>query len=120
MGFVHGTYHFYGAHVPREWWSETHPWDEATRVTSLVQDLGVGDKSVQLGALSAGDYDRDMLFLTVRVNGLSLQVGLGEFRLSPQLPVQHQWDTALRILAAEAGYPPGKLVCGWITVPDCS
>lgn len=117
---VYSAYHFYGAHVPRDWWFEPHPHREGDRLDAVIASYGLSDRNACLAHLTAGEYDQDMLFLTVQLKGLDTEVKLGEFRRSPTLPVTRQWDMALRAVAAVAGYDPRKLVCGWITVLDCS
>jgi hypothetical protein len=120
MGMIYSTYHFYGAHVPADEWYCDHAWFEADRLRGVLKSLGLKDSTASLGVLTAGNYDRDMLFLIIRIKELSPVVQLGEFRLSQQLPVLPQWDRALSLAATAADYDPSKLVFGWVTVPDCS
>lgn len=120
MGSYHSAYHFYGMHVPDEQWTESHAYGEGERLGEIIKRLGLGSASVGVGWLAAGDYDRDMLFLCIDVKGLSAEVRLGEYRLSPsQIPDTFNWNTALRMVADEAGYE-GLLQPGWVTVPDLS
>lgn len=119
MGMHHSAYHFYGMHVPRDQWQEDHAYGEGERLGGIVRELGLGDKAVGVGWLAAGDYDRDMLFMCIDIKNLSIAVKLGEFRLSPTMPVLESWTGMLKTLAVHAGYT-GLAAPAWITVPDCS
>lgn len=104
MGMDYSAYHFYGVHVPREQWvGGYNAWSEGERLDPVIKDLGLGDGSVSVGWITAGDYDRDMLFLCVDIKGLDFEVRLGEYRASPQLPAEVNWNMALR-LVADAAY----------------
>jgi hypothetical protein len=114
------AYHFYGVHVPSEQWAKGYyAWSEGERLDPIIKDLGLGDGSVSVGYLCAGDYDRNMLFLCVDIQGLGFEVRLGEYRVSPQLPAEVNWNMALRMVADTAGYT-GLADPAWITVPDLS
>lgn len=120
MGMYHSAYHFYGAHIPSEQWKEGHAWAEGERLGPIIARLGIGDDSIRLGHLAAGDYDRDMLFLVAGARDHRSVVPLGEFRLSSNADVSPMWNSALTLLAAAADYDTAELSIGWITVPDLS
>jgi len=120
MGMIYSAYHFYGAYVPADEWYCDHPWFEAERLRGVLEFLDMKDRIASVDVLTAGDYDRDMLFLIIRIEELSPVVQLGEFRLAQPLPVLPQWDRALTLAATAADYDIRKLVFGWNTVPDCS
>lgn len=119
MGMQYSAYHFYGVHVPNQQWQVDHAWGEGERVSKVIRDLDLGDKSAKVGWLAAGGYDRDMLFLLIDIEGLDAEVKPGEFRLSPNRDTPLNWDLALRMVADAAGYT-GLSSPGWITVPDVS
>lgn len=112
------AFHFYGMHVPASQYKGRHVYDEAERLDALIQDLALGDKSTGVGHITAGAYDRDMLFLCIDIYGLDADVELGSFRTSAiDIGVRSEWDKALKILADAAGYK-GLMQPNWITVPD--
>lgn len=120
MGFSQSAYHFYGAYVPETQWQCNWASAEGERLDDIIRELFPhGDAaSVRVGHLAAGDYDRNMLFLCISIEGLDIEVELGEFRMSPDIPDLVNWGTAIRMVADAAGYQ--GLVTGWITVPDLS
>ena len=79
MGYSTSAYAFYGVHIPRELWTEGHVAAEA----DVVQAVLAANRETlpDVGYLMAGDYDRDMLFLTAGVaSDESVEVELGSFR----------------------------------------
>lgn len=119
MGMYYSTYNVYGVHVPQDQWVEGWAPHEGERLSPIIKELGIGNKSIRVSWLSAGDYDRDMLFICMDITGMESQVEMGEYRLNPTIPDMGNWDIALRTVAEAAGYQDlGP--CGWITVPDCS
>ncbi|QBZ73491.1 hypothetical protein SEA_MISCHIEF19_6 [Streptomyces phage Mischief19] len=125
MGFSHSTYYGYGVHVPTERFvaEHKHTWAETDRIDEggLLSHPG----TERIGHLSAGDYDRDMLFLVASDPGDEHEVKLGSFvTLQPHtkahsLPV---WDEQLRVAWERCGYGPGGDMPepGWLVVPDLS
>ncbi|MFI8351250.1 hypothetical protein [Streptomyces sp. NPDC085596] len=103
MGMYHSTYFAYGVRIP-----DTDP--EHIEETELGEGVGY---------LLAGDYDRDMTFLTTQCK----EVDLGEFQhVTPQTADDEQraaWDQALRTAAARLGVEP-QSEPGWFVVPDLS
>jgi hypothetical protein len=99
-----------------------HAWAEAERLdtSGALRTGGTPD----VGHLTAGDYDRDALFLIASDKDDELEVKLGSFiHVHPhtkahQLPV---WDGQLKAAWAAAGYALDAFPePGWIVVPDCS
>lgn len=121
MGFSHSTYHFYGVHVPREQYHTDHPWRETEFIDATIKhtpELAGSD----VGHITAGDYDRDELFLCVVPDDTSCEVALGSFAVTSHhlygkdLPA---WDRQLLLLIEALGYKDvGAL--GWHVVPDIS
>jgi hypothetical protein len=103
MGMYHSTYFAYGVQIP-----DVDP--EQIEET----DLGEG-----IGYLLAGDYDRDMTFLTTQCK----EVDLGEYaHVTPNTVTDEQraiWNVALRKAATRLGIEP-KSEPGWFVVPDLS
>jgi hypothetical protein len=120
MGFSYGAYFVYGVHVPADRFPDRHVWAEAERLDGVIRELGHLTNSFGLSHLTAGDYDRDMLFLCIDIPGVDSEVSLGSFsRAMPTAAVPKVWDDALKLLARAAGY--GDLgEPAWTVVPDCS
>lgn len=118
MGFQTSAYHFYGVHVPKDQWSHawaSHEAELLDRVIAVVKDLAPDVRSI-----TAGDYDDDMLFLSIIRPGVSAVIRLGEFRaVTWSAEGDPSWDEQLHVVVRDMGYarvsPPG-----WITVPDVS
>ena len=119
MGYRTSAYHFYGIHVPADQWVEDdHPVAEGERIDMIVRALAQDARDI--GYVTAGDYDRDMLFLVASGDDDDLEVELGTFRcVSGDQAARPEWDHRLRRVADAMGYElPGEP--GWITVPDLS
>ena len=119
MGYVYGTNHFYGVHVPREQYAGTHLYDETDRLDKLIK--GASDFPAGLRHVTAGEYDQYELFLAFVPADERIEVPLGEWRLTNytirvwDLP---EWDRLLSELVSEAGYE-NLGDPGWVTVPYC-
>ena len=104
MGMYHSTYFAYGFQIPDT--------DSDTLEEALKDVAGVG-------YLHAGNYDRDMTFLTTECT----EVSLGDHRkVKPESfvqPVIDEWNTALAEAAARLGVTSG-FEPGWFVVPDLS
>lgn len=118
MGFSTSAYHFYGVHVPKREWTEHWAGAEGERLDSVI--AAVKDLAPDVGHITAGGFDTDMLFLTIIQPGVSRVVPLGEFRT-----VEHSnardlgWDAQLQFVVETMGYDL-QGTPGWITVPDVS
>lgn len=120
MGFDNSTYHFYGLHVPSELWTEYTASQEGEKTDAVIRALR--EHMPNVAWLSAGDYDRDHLFLVIDQPGVSSEVRLGTFRLvtGDQL-TNCNWDKQLRYLADAMGYGSANVgQPGWIICPDVS
>ena len=122
MGYDTSAYAFYGVHIPREQWGDPHAGGEPDRVQEVLSanSLAVPD----VGYLMAGDYDRDMLFLTADVTpNEDVEVRLGTFRrFEPAsshrlMKLTDQLNEAVKLL----GYDILELDApAYIAVPDYS
>lgn len=119
MGYFYSAYHFYGVHVPEDQWAEAGPAsEEGERIDGVIRDLGFRTSGTKVGHLSAGKYDQDMFFLLIDIDGLDVEVELGEYRVSlTPAAIPREWDQALSAVAKAAGYT-GLARPGWITVPS--
>lgn len=122
MGYSHGTYAGFGVHIPREQYqaggNQTREVDWLNGVVNAVPEL----KGKGLYVLSAGDYDRDELFVMVRepADETAYEVPLGTFRrMNPVTPLA--WTLLIFRLLKEAGYPQDVVWSpSWLVIPDCS
>ena len=122
MVMWHSTYHAFGVHVPEDKFVTMHAYQETEWLDGLINHT-TALRGTGVGHLSAGNYDRDMLFLVVVPEDESCQVDLGEFKLSPAMPLDfeqiEEWTSLIQQLAELAGY--GDLgTPGWLTIPDVS
>lgn len=117
MGMEHSTYHAFGVHVPAEQYQTGHIQSECEWLDAVIKHTEGLDNRL-LGHLSAGDYDRDQLFLVASETDESLEVSLGSFMVLSEVDVTGRAE-AIKALAAAAGYT-GLSEPGWIVVPDCS
>lgn len=120
MGFSHSTYHFYGVHVPREHYHTDHQQRECEFIDATIKhtpELAGSD----VGHITAGDYDRDELFLCVVPEGDYVEVDLGGFRVCPVIPTEEVtgWYVQLNLLIEALGYKDVGQI-GWYVVPDIS
>lgn len=117
MGFSHSTYHAFGTHVPREQYQTGHIQSEGEWLDAVINHTpGLAESGV--GYLSAGDYDRDQLFLTASKPDETLVLKLGSFRVLSEVDVTGRAEV-IKALAAAAGYT-GLSEPGWLVIPDCS
>ncbi|MFF1686062.1 hypothetical protein [Streptomyces sp. NPDC058254] len=114
MGYYHSTYFAYGLRIP----VDAHPWAETDRIDEELK--AVRDQCPDVGHLTAGDYDRDMLFLVTKSN----RVDLGEYgRASSATPEQRaDWGRQLANAVDHLGY--GHIrdldAPSWLCIPDLS
>ncbi|AKA61744.1 hypothetical protein SEA_MAIH_6 [Streptomyces phage Maih] len=117
MGFSHSTYHAFGVHVPADQYQTGHLQSECEWLDAVIKHTEGLDNRL-LGHLSAGDYDRDQLFLTAHEVGEFLEVNLGSFAVLAEVDVTGRAE-AIKALAEAAGYT-GLSEPGWLVIPDCS
>ncbi|MFJ4703166.1 hypothetical protein ACIP5N_33950 [Streptomyces sp. NPDC088768] len=113
MGYYHSTYFAYGVHIP----TDSSAWEEEERITEVLKPLK--DRCPDVRTLSAGDYDRNMLFLVTE----STEIDLGDYgRTSSATAEQHAaWDAQLAAAVEALGYGDRRLeAAGWLCVPDLS
>lgn len=113
MGMYHSTYFAYGIHIP----TDRPAWEESERAeTELAKIKG---QCPDVGHLEAGDYDRDMFFLTTKCTSVDLG---GYEHVTPQTATAEQyadWDRQLIGAAMALGYKDTSAP-GWFVVPDLS
>lgn len=117
MGFTHSTYHGFGVHVPASQYQTGHIQSETEWLDAVIKHTK-GLPPGLLGHLSAGDYDRDQLFLIASTRDETLEVALGTFMVLSEVDVTGRAE-AIKTLAEAAGYS-GLAEPGWLVVPDCS
>ncbi|WP_329622944.1 hypothetical protein OG357_23045 [Streptomyces sp. NBC_01255] len=114
MGYYHSTYFAYGLHIPLD----AHPWTETDRIDTALAT--VKDQCPEVGHLTAGDYDRDRLFLVTK----SDEIALGKYgRVMPSTPEQRaDWDRQLRTAVDHLGYGHLRDLAEptWLCIPDLS
>lgn len=113
MGFSRSTYFAYGARIT----TDQYAWQEAEHIEAELPKYNAACPDV--GHLTAGDYDADMVFLVTQ----SREVELGEYEhVTPQTATPEQiadWDRQLIAAAMALGYEDMSAP-GWLVVPDCS
>ncbi|MFG3173692.1 hypothetical protein ACGFZC_01310 [[Kitasatospora] papulosa] len=111
MGMYHSTYFAYGFQIPDVDPNDSEDLDTQLRAYNAQHVTNVG-------YLTAGDYDRDMTFLTTHCT----EISLGKFEtVTPQTfndDQYEQWNRDLKAVAASLGVVPREP--GWIVVPDLS
>lgn len=117
MGMSHSTYHGFGVHVPADQYRTGHIQSEEEWLDAVIKHAEGLDNRL-LGHLSAGDYDRDQLFLIASEPDERLEVELGSFMVLAEVDVEGRAE-AIKALAEAAGYT-GLAEPGWLVVPDCS
>lgn len=114
MGMYHSTYFAYGLRIP----TDAHPWEEVERIDAELAKAK--DRCPDVGHLTVGDYDADMLFLVTE----SARVDLGEYgRASLATPEQiANWGHQLAFAIHHLGYHrlPGLEMPDWLCIPDLS
>jgi hypothetical protein len=107
MGMYHATYLAYGFQIP----------DTGGEV--LEDALAGQSDGHRVGYLHAGDYDRDMTFLTTECH----EVDLGDFKtITPDQFRRYEvtaWNKALHAAAVKLGHADHPEP-GWLLVPDLS
>lgn len=117
MGFSHSTYQGFGMHVPKAQYQSGHIQSEGQWLDAVIRHTPDLDNRL-LGHLSAGDYDKDELFLIASEPDEDLEVSLGSFMVTSEVDVEGRAE-ALKALAEAAGYS-GLAEPGWLIIPDCS
>lgn len=117
MGMSHSTYHAYGVHVPESQYQTGHIQSEEEWLDAVINHTEGLDGSL-LGHLSAGNYDRDQLFIVASKPDETLEVELGSFMVLAEVDTEGRAEP-IKALAEAAGYT-GLSEPGWIVVPDCS
>lgn len=117
MGFSHSTYHGFGVHVPAAQYQTGHIQSECEWLDAVIRHTRGLDNRL-LGHLSAGDYDRDQLFLIASETDETLEVELGSFMVLSEVDVEGRAE-AIKALAEAAGYRD-LAEPGWLIVPDVS
>lgn len=117
MGMSTSAYHFYGVNIPADQWLERWAGAEGELIDVAIN--AVKADAPDVGYITAGDYDRDMLFLCIRQGG-SVEVELGTFKVvRPSALPDPGWDAQLLAVVQSLGYQQTSEP-GWITVPDVS
>jgi hypothetical protein len=114
MGMYHSTYFAYGLHIP----TDAHPRTETDRIDAALAT--VKNRCPDVGHLTAGDYDRDMLFLVTESDEISLgQYGHGLEATPEQIA---NWGHQLAFAVHHLGYDqlPGLKAPDWLCIPDLS
>ena len=117
MGMDHSTYHAFGVHVPEAQYQTGHIQSEGEWLDAVIRHAEGLDNRL-LGYLTAGDYDRDMLFLTASEDGEHLETELGKFSVLSHVDTEGRADV-IKALAEAAGYT-GLAEPGWLVIPDVS
>ncbi|WP_432164903.1 hypothetical protein [Streptomyces sp. bgisy031] len=116
MGYYHSAYFAYGIHIPVD--SQAAAWAEGERLDEELKNHK--KRCPDVGHLSAGDYDRDRLFLVTK----SDEIPLGQYgRASSATREQHaNWDLQLAHAIQALGYGDRADLeaPGWICIPDLS
>ena len=114
MGMYHSTYFAYGLRIP----IGAHPWTETDRLDAELAKLK--DRCPDVGHLTAGDYDRDMLFLVTE----SDEIALGKYGRATVATAEQRadWDRQLANAVHHLGYGqlPDLEAPGWLCIPDVS
>ena len=127
MGYSHSTYHFYGVHVPKDQYETDHIGRETEWLDAVIGSVAT-PYDASLGHITAGNYDRDELFLVAgprfdpNDESTHIEVRLGSWRRVDQARFQKDvaiWDDLLSKVVSAAGYT-GLDKPGWIVVPDLS
>lgn len=116
MGFFHSTYAFYGVHVPKDRWRTHHIHDETDLLDHIIPGMLLQDVVTYV---TAGAYDRDELFLAVKIPEMPVEVPLGDFLAVPDTELPTGYLPALHAVAMKAGYSSLDAP-GWYVVPDMS
>lgn len=120
----YSAYAFFGIHVPRDQWEQPSGTvrAESDRLDLILSAARAKDDRLKdVGHLSAGGYDQDMLFLCASGKDQGIEASLGTYRRFsfPDVETARIWIEGLQVLALEAGYS-GLEAPAWIAVPDLS
>lgn len=114
MGMYHSTYFAYGLHIP----TDEPAWRETDRIDEELKQHK--ERCPDVGHLSAGDYDRDMVFLVT----VSQEIELGEYGHVNHATAEDRanWDAQLANAVHALGYSelPNLAAPGWLCIPDLS
>ncbi|MER7726411.1 hypothetical protein [Streptomyces sp. NPDC096323] len=118
MGFDHSTYFAYGVHVESP---DEYAQPRADRINKALTEHPDRHQFPNVGTLTAGDYDADMLFLVTECK----ETALGTFaHVTPQTRTVEQaaeWTRQLTAAAAALGIPSADhSEAGWLSIPDVS
>lgn len=118
MGMIQSAYYFYGVHIPTHEWTDQWVDAESERLDPVIR--AVKDLAPDVRHLTAGDYDRDMLFLVIHRPGFLTEIPLGEFaKIVPEKSRDLGWDAQLTAVVKAMGYRDVDRP-GWIFLPDVS
>lgn len=115
MGIDVSAYGFYGVHVPSDLWTERYAEAEGEKVSSVIR--AVKEHVPDVCYLTAGAYDRHMLFLCTSARGEDVEAEMGKFITGARhsRAALAEWDRQIQRVADAMGY--GSLgQPGWITV----
>lgn len=114
MGYYQSAYFAYGLHIP----VDGPAWQESERIDTELQKLK--PRCPDIGFLTAGDYDRDMVFLVTK----SDEVQLGSYGRGSESTAEQRasWDAQLAaaVHALGLGETPDLEPPGWLCIPDLS
>ncbi|MFI2426550.1 hypothetical protein ACH5A7_21045 [Streptomyces sp. NPDC018955] len=114
MGMYHSTYFAYGLHIP----VDGPAWAETDRIDSELAKLK--DRCPDVGHLSAGHYDDDMVFLVTKTD----EVRLGSYGRANLATDEERaaWNLQLAHAVVALGYDelPDLAEPGWLCIPDLS
>lgn len=113
MGYYHSAYFAYGIHIPTD--NQAATWAETERLDTELPKLR--DRCPDVGHLSAGDYDRDQLFLTTKCD----EIPLGQYGRASTATAEQRanWDLQLANAVHALGYRD-LTAPGWLCIPDLS
>ncbi|MFE2930654.1 hypothetical protein [Streptomyces sp. NPDC059278] len=114
MGYYQSAYFAYGLRLP----TDGPSWEETDRIDAELAQ--VKERCPDVGHLSAGDYDHDMVFLVTKCDEVSLGTYGRGSEVSPE--ERAAWDAQLANAVHALGYAdrPELEAPGWLCVPDLS
>lgn len=118
MGMTTSARYFYGVHIPTHEWANQWANAEGERLDPVIR--AVRDLAPNVMHLTAGDYDRDMLFLVIHRPGFLTEIPVGEFaKIVPEKSRDLGWDAQIAAVVQAMGYSDVDRP-GWIFLPDIS
>ncbi|MDK0520366.1 hypothetical protein [Streptomyces sp. ML-6] len=114
MGYITSTYLAYGLRIP----TDAHPWHESGRIDAGLTTIR--DLCPDVGHLTAGQYDQDMVFLVTQYT----EIELGTYGRTTTATAEQvaDWNRQLANAVDHLGY--GHIrdldAPGWIAIPDVS